>query len=249
MVLTSKSFSESQGSNLENLNKSGILAIIGYDSLNQMIGHGTGFALYDYDSDTLRYILSAKHVFDPSTEIDLLLGNYDSGFVSILNNKIPLKDSLGNNLYFTFSTNSIDTIDLALLPVSGRFQKKGSPTLICLSRSSCIYSDSVYVGDHLLAFGFASPKIFDFVIEGRPLATSGIIAFKTEQSYLMDKKTHPGMSGGIVFKEIYTPSGVEYQAVGIVSAVMSKYKNYSWITKLDYIDSIFIQINGKGWGK
>jgi len=39
-----------------------------------------------------------------------------------------------------------------------------------------------------------------------------------------------------------------YKAVGIVSAHYSKYREYSWITKIDYIDSVFASAFGHGWG-
>lgn len=64
----------------------------------------------------------------------------------------------------------------------------------------------------------------------------------------MDKKTHHGMSGGIAFKEYPGESEFLYKAVGIVSAHLSKYEDYRWITKIDYVDSVLISNTQQKWG-
>ena len=121
-------------------------------------------------------------------------------------------------------------------------------TVKVLVRSNCIFSDSVLVGDHLLALGFADESKFDFVMRGHPVATTGTVAYRTPGSYLIDKEIFGGMSGGIVFKEYPAVGQYAYRAVGIVSASLSKHREYSWITTLDYVDSILTAETGNAWG-
>ncbi|MFH1373104.1 MAG: trypsin-like peptidase domain-containing protein [bacterium] len=221
------------------------------DSLGRACGYGSGCLMWDYSEDGSAeghaYLLTATHVLRGPHSIDLLVSGEQDSISYFTKSPIPLFDSVGRRLELTYTNESGHTSDLALLRVeSHNFARKGVIRIV--ARSQCAFSDSVYVGDRLIAFGFADTSIFDFVACGKPLATSGVVSFETNMSYVMDKIAHEGMSGGIVFKEYPGLGKFGYKAVGIVSAPVSRYPEYTWITKIDYIDSIFISLTDTKWG-
>lgn len=220
-----------------------------YDSLDNSIGYGTSILLLNYNTKETIYLLTARHVFEKAIKIDLLMGDGGKGFEKLLKNPISLYDSSGNALFHTFTSKSGTNVDLAIIPIFAKDKAPDAPDPKILTRSSCLFSDSVFVGDRLLVFGFADVKQFDFIRSGDPLATSGVVAFETGHSYVLDKEVHQGMSGGIVFKEFPYQGRFLYLAVGVVAGHLSKYPGYSVVTKLDFIDSIMVNINGKSWGE
>lgn len=249
LALPECSSAQQGGIELAELHNLAIMPVLRYNSLDSSIGYGTGIMLFNYDTRESIYLLTARHVFEEARKIDLLMGNSGKGFKKLLKSPITLYDSSGNALFQTFTSTSGTSIDLAIIPIFAKDKAPDAPDFKILTRSACLFSDSVFVGDRLLAIGFADTNRFDFIRSGDPLATSGVVAFETEYSYVLDKKTHKGMSGGIVFKEFPSKDRFLYRAVGVVSSGLSKYMEYSWITKLDFIDSIMVKLNGKPWGE
>jgi len=248
IYLSSRAIVASESSiGIETVNECAIVFFIGYDEDGQVVGQCTATFLWNYHSSDSVYLITATHCVQGSTAFNLFWLDGHEKKESLFNAPINLADSLGNPKYLTYIKGNGQIADLVLIPIEKKPLNARKSKIIVHSKSFCAFDSSVNVGDHVLAFGFADYGIFDFTLTGRPLCTSGIIAFKTIHSYLMNEKTHHGMSGGIVYKELPRNEYYIYQIIGIISAGLSKYDKYSWITKIDYVDSILIQNTGKKW--
>jgi hypothetical protein len=237
---------------LKQLQDQTIMFVELHDSSGKYTGYGSGCLLWDYSKDGSQedscvFLLTAEHVLANAHSLKLYGRRKEGSIREFTKTPIALRDSLSSKKYLVYTRSDGSQSDIALLKIEMR-QMIASHPFHVLVRSNCAFADSVDVGDRLLAFGFPDYDTFDFVLSGQPLATSGVVAFETKTSYLMDKVTHKGMSGGIVFKEYPANFQFGYKAVGIVAASLSKYPDYSWITKIDYVDSIFISLTGKRWG-
>ena len=247
-VLSAQVCPQCQGITIDDLNRQSIVIVEVFGRSGSM-SQGTGLLLYDYLHDDSVYLLTARHVLEKGYRTKLFIGDRETGLQPILQDHLLLEDSLSNKLYKTYTTSDGQVADIALLSLEKKPLIPKLEGFKVLSRSACAFDDSVYVGDHVLVFGFADYKIFDFVVKGDPLAVSAVIAHKGTQSYLIDTKIHEGMSGGIAFKEYPGLGQNTYKAVGLVSSHMLKYEDYSWVVKLDYIDSILVSQTGSEWGK
>ncbi len=192
--------------------------------------------------------MTATHVLNKGSQVGVLYAVAADSIIDLMDGKIALFGEDGQPISQTYTKANGQIADLALIKLPKAPIISLAKGIKILSRSSCTFDDSVFVGDRLIAFGFPDIAIFDFIKSGRPFATSGIVAYKTIHSYLFDKEIHPGMSGGLVFKEYPVMGECQYKAVGLLSADLNRYDQYSWITKLDYIDSILISVEGKKWG-
>jgi hypothetical protein len=247
-------YSQPQESNyltLKQLQDQTIVFVELHDSLGKYTGYGSGCLLWDYSKDGSQedscvFLLTVEHVLANAHSLRLYGRGKEGGIREFTKTPIALRDSSSSKTYLVYTRSDGSQSDIALLKIEMR-QMIAHPFHV-LVRSNCAFADSVDVGDHLLAFGFPDYDTFDFVLSGQSLATSGVVAFETKTLYLMDKVTHKGMSGGIVFKEYPANSQFVYKAVGIVTANLLKYPDYSWIIKIDYVDSIFISLTGKRWG-
>ena len=233
---------------LKELHRQGIVRVITYDSLGTPKRYGSGIMLWNYADTRNAYLLTATHVFEGGDKFCIFSGGPGSGFTSILDTLADLHDSTGRQLYLTFTRETGEKADLTLIELSRKNKATSMPDFTTLPRSYCAFDNTVFIGDKLLVLGYADVKVYDFLRKGRPLATAAVVAYKTDVSYLMDQRIHKGMSGGIVYKEYPSDGKYLYRAVGIVSACLSKDPDYSWVTKLDYIDSVLIQNTGKKWG-
>ncbi|MFH2049419.1 MAG: hypothetical protein ABIJ12_08230 [bacterium] len=236
---------QTNGFSLDAISNRSLVAVQKYDSLDIGKGYGTGILLYNYTSDTSVYLLTANHVFDSAYKIELFIERGGNLF-SIFKEPMCIFDSLRNSKLLTYTNNTNTVLDIVLLDIPIKLLKNNL-TISGISKSWCLFSDSVTAGDHLLAFGFAKPDIFPFVKRGDPLLTSGIISYENDFLYLMDHINHKGMSGGIVFKEIPDTNKYVYRAIGVISSRINKAPDYTWIVKLDLIDSILVANTGKNW--
>lgn len=212
-------------------------------------GLGSGLLLWNYQSKDSVYLLTANHVLVDADKIRLLVGDSQSGYKPLSNSWIHVRDSVGKLTYMQFIKKDSNYADIALVSIYVMDLERIVMKKKVLSRSYCVFGDSLFLGDRILMCGFADKRIFDFVSKGDFLVTSGTLAYKGEESFLVDQKAFHGMSGGIVFKEYPNFDKFGFKAAGIVIAGYTKYKNYSWIVKLDYIDSILISNKGHAWGE
>jgi len=243
---------------LDAIHERSMVAVILMDSTERFVGHGTGVLLYDYKQiDTMPkgiWLLTARHVLEDGGGV----GKYfvypssiagDGSFERITEHRTPLVDSAGTKLFLTFG----DT-DLSLLHLKDTSLEDG--TYRPLSRSQCAYSSEVMNGDRVLVFGLADFEQFNGLTQKQFLVTGGVVALQTDSQYMIDQLTFHGMSGGLVFKEYlgFQPEKDQlilgYRAIGIVSAGVSTTDSmYSWLTKIDLVDSIMVAISGQSWGQ
>jgi len=237
------------GMTIESLNSQAIVPVLCYDSSDNLIGQGTGFFIWDYVyKDSLSFV-TATHVLKNSHKIRLSARTKAGGFIKLHDTLINLIDMQGRDNYLTYKMANGQLADLCIVRLLKRDLTHWQRELEVLPRSYCVFDSTLFPGDHILAIGYANPDTFDFVLQGMPFFTGGIVAYKTRESYLIDKEVHKGMSGGLVYKEFPAIGQFTYKALGIVSADLSRYHAYAWVTKLDYIDSVYIQNYGIKWGQ
>lgn len=210
---------------------------------------GSGLLLWNYQFEDSVYLLTADHVLKKYDKIELLQGDSRDGYKPISKSWILLRDSTGDFSYMRYKKKDGNYADIALVSLNRADLELNVGSSAILSRSYCVFSDSLFLGDRILMCGFADKKVFEFVNRGDFMVTSGTLAYKAGESFLVDQKTFPGMSGGIVFKEYPISNKFVFKAAGIVVAGYSRYEDYSWIVKLDYIDSILISNTGYSWGE
>ena len=234
---------------IDEVHNTAIVAVQRYDSTNRSAGYGSGVILWNYSHSDSVYLLTARHILDNRDSVNLFF-NYDKGGLKpLLSRPVPVRNDTLGELYKRFVKSDGKSVDLALLSINKDAFGKRLKGFKVLSRSTCIFSDSVYVGDRVLVLGFASVDTFKFVRAGSPLGVSGIISYKGTELYMIDKRLHSGMSGGVVLKEIPFEGKYGYSLVGLVVAEFTMDPDYSWVVKLDYIDSILVKETGKNWDK
>jgi len=184
----------------QELNQATIAVIQCFDTLDNLIGYGTAFMIYNYEPGARHLFVTAAHVLDKADAVNLRFSANEELW-TYFQSPVKIRDSVGTPLYYIYD-------DLALLVFQGINRNTNAPALASFARSQCEFSDSVHVGDRLVAFGFADMERFDFIKDSyTPMATAGIVAFKTPTSYALDKEVHGGMSGGVVFKECPSRGG------------------------------------------
>ncbi|MCK4461523.1 MAG: trypsin-like peptidase domain-containing protein [candidate division Zixibacteria bacterium] len=211
--------------------------------------HGTGVFIYPYSSNDTLCLMTAHHNLRDRDKLELFHQGPNGTLEAVLDSAIDLNDNAGNPLFRTFQTDSTEVADFALLS----FPKSCISTkrLRSLSRSFCLFGDSIKAGDHVVVFGFPELATFSFVRRGDFMAVSATVAYVDEaaNAYLLDRKLHHGMSGGIVYKELPLDGCYGYKAAGLVLMRYQPYPDYSVIVNLNYIDSIYVRETGSPWGQ
>ena len=240
-------FADVQGLGIEEVHLQAVVAVQTYDSAGKPMGYGSGVLLYHYHHEDSVYLLTAWHVLRDRDSVNLYLRQKGKGFKAVFPNSLPLLDDSLHPLSQMFVPTNGDTVDLALLSLPKSELIQPLKGFRVLTESKCYFSDSVFAGDRILAIGFASADTFSFVNAGYPLALSGIVAYESPKYYMIDRHTHKGMSGGVLFREFPTLGQYGYNLVGILKGTLKKDENYSFAVKIDFIDSISVANTGKTW--
>lgn len=239
---------QSQHLSTKGINEQAIVLIQASNKNTDTTSLGTGLLLYNYTNKDTVILLTAHHVIKNYDELNVYFGTDKETLEQAFVKNIVIQDSL-NTYYKVFTNSKNDTMDIALVFIDNSLiLPKFKSTRTILTKSFCVYSDSLFLGDDIVAFGYPPFDKYDFVLKGYPLVTSGVISHKLKNIYLIDKKVHKGMSGGIVFKRYPYVKEYGFKAAGIITASLSRDSDYSWIVPLDYIDSIFNSNFGFNWG-
>jgi len=241
-------------------NRALVLVLVGESpNISENSGHGTGTLLYDYTGEGY-WLLTARHVIDGENMnyVFPVLSTDDDELKLITRRPVALKDSLGEPRFLHMSLDNGTDCDLALLHISHlrdsiiNYDQPYRP----LVKSQLAFEDNVYSGDRLLIFGFSDIEGFHGLTLRQPLVTGAVVAAETPYQYMIDQDVFNGMSGGLAFKEyigLMDSTCVEmyaYKPIGIVSAhVLATDSIYSWITKIDFIDSPLVKETGSRWGE
>ncbi len=241
-------------------NRALVLVLVGESpSISECSSQGTGTLLWDYTGEGY-WLLTARHVIDGENMnyVFPILSTDDDELKPITREPVALKDSLGEPRFLHMNLDNGTECDLALLHISfladsiNAYDQPYRP----LVKSLLAFEDDVYSGDRLLIFGFANIEGFHGLTLHQPLVTGAVVAAETPYQYMIDQYLFKGMSGGLAFKEypgLRDSTGVEmyaYKAIGVVSAhVPATDSIYTWITKIDFIDSLFVSATGKEWGE
>lgn len=211
--------------------------------------HGTGVFIYSYSSNDSLCLMTAHHNFRDRDKLELFLKGPKGALIALLDSAVNIHDSAGNPLFMTFQTDSTAVADFALLS----FPKSGFTTKVIrtLPRSFCLFGDSIKAGDHVVVFGFPDLATFPFVRRGDFMAVSATVAYVDDANnvFLLDRKLHHGMSGGIVYRELPFDGYYGYKAAGLILRRYQPYPDYSVIVNLNYIDSIYVRETGSPWGQ
>ena len=227
--------------------------------ISDNVGYGTGMLLFDYTGEGF-WLLTARHVIEGENKnyVFPLLSSDDDDLKRITKRPVPLKDSVGEPRFLHMDFENGGKCDLALLHLS-----KSEDSIVWydqpyrpLVKSQLAFEAGVNSGDHVLIFGFADMVKFMFLTARQPLVTDGVVAAETPYQYMIDEYTFKGMSGGLAFKEYigmvdstgkmaygYKPIGLLWGGVPATEGL------YSWITKIDFVDSLFQRSTGKKWGE